>query len=49
MSKNDGGLHVKGTSITGYDEGLSYEKTLRKPDEQLKVIMSKSKKARPRP
>ena len=45
MSKNDGGLHVKGTSITGYDEGLSYEKTLRKPEEQLKVIMSKSKKA----
>jgi len=45
MSKNDGGLHVKGTSITGYDEELSYEKTLRKPEEQLKLIMSKSKKA----
>ena len=44
-SKQDGGLHVKGTSITGYDEGLSYEKTLRKPEEQLKLIMSKSKKA----
>ena len=44
-SKAEGGLHVKGTSITGYDDKLSYEKTLRKPDEQLKVIMSKSKKA----
>lgn len=44
-SKGEGGLSVKGTSITGYDTELSYEKTLRKPDEQLKVIMSKSKKA----
>ena len=44
-SKQDGGLHVKGTSITGYDEGLSYEKTLRKPEEQLAEIMKKSKKA----
>jgi len=44
-SKGDGGLGVKGTSVTGYDEGLSYEKTLRKPDEQLKLIMSKSRKA----
>lgn len=45
MSKDDGGLHVKGTSITGYDDSLSYEKTLRKPEEQLKTIMSKSRKA----
>lgn len=45
MSKNPGGLHVKGTSITGYDESISYEKTLRKPEEQLKTVMSKSKKA----
>ena len=44
-SKQDGGLHVKGTSITGYDDGLSYEKTLRKPDEQLPLIMKKSKNA----
>ena len=44
-SKQDGGLHVKGTSITGYDEGLSYEKTLRKPEEQLALIMKKSKNA----
>lgn len=45
MSKNPGGLHVKGTSITGYDESLSYEKTLRKPEEQLATITKKSKKA----
>ena len=44
-SKQDGGLHVKGTSITGYDDGLSYEKTLRKPEEQLALIMKKSKNA----
>ena len=44
-SKQDGGLHVKGTSITGYDEELSYEKTLRKPEEQLALIMKKSKNA----
>ena len=44
-SKQDGGLHVKGTSITGYDDKLSYEKTLRKPDEQLPLIMKKSKNA----
>ena len=44
-SKGDGGLAVRGTSITGYDEDLSYEKTLRKPDEQLKLIMKKSKNA----
>lgn len=44
-SKIEGGLHVKGTSITGYDDKLSYEKTLRKPEEQLKTVMSKSKKA----
>ena len=44
-SKLEGALGVKGTSITGYEPDLSYEKTLRKPDEQLKVIMKKSKNA----
>ena len=44
-SKGDGGLGVHGTSITGYDDSVSYEKTLRKPDEQLKLIMKKSKNA----
>ena len=45
MSENPGGLGVHGTSITGYDDKLSYEKTLRKPDEQLPLITKKSKKA----
>lgn len=44
-SKGDGGLGVKGTSITGYENNLSYEKTLRKPDEQLQLIMKKSRNA----
>lgn len=38
-SKEGGGLGVKGTSITGYDPDLSYEKTLRKHEEQLKQFM----------
>jgi len=44
-SKHDGGLGVHGTSITGYDDKLSYEKTLRKPGEQLPNIVKKSKNA----
>jgi len=45
MSESPGGLGVHGTSITGYSDTLSYEKTLRKPDEQLPLITKKSKKA----
>ena len=45
MSENPGGLGVHGTSITGYNDKLSYEKTLRKPDEQLPLITKKSRKA----
>lgn len=45
MSKGEGGLGVKGTSPQGWDPELSYEKTLRKPEEQLPLIMKKSKKA----
>jgi hypothetical protein len=45
MSENPGGLGVHGTSITGYDDKLSYEKTLRKPDEQLPLITKKTRKA----
>jgi len=45
MSANPGGLNVHGTSIQGYDDDLSYEKTLRKPEEQLPLITKKSKKA----
>jgi len=44
-SKNPGGLGVKGTSITGYDTDMSYEKTLRKHTEQLPLIVKKSKNA----
>ena len=45
MSAQAGALGVKGTSITGYDEGLSYEKTLRKHEEQLKGFMRCGPKA----
>lgn len=44
-SKDYGGLGVKGTSITGYDPDQSYEKTLRKHEEQLKAFMKLSKNA----
>ena len=44
-SKDPGGLNVHGTSIQGYDDDLSYEKTLRKHEEQLTGFMKKSKKA----
>ena len=45
MSLDKGGLMVHGTSIQGYDDKLSYEKTLRKHEEQLKGFMKLSKKA----
>jgi hypothetical protein len=38
-----GALGVKGTSITGYDESKSTQKTLRKPDEQIKVFLASNK------
>lgn len=36
-------LNVKGTSITGFDEHKSVQKTLRKPEEQLKEFKSAGK------
>ena len=45
MSRLDGGLGVKGTSITGYDDDLSHEKTLRKHEDQLKAFMKLSRNA----
>jgi hypothetical protein len=36
-------LGVKGTSITGFDENASVQKTLRKPDEQLKEFKAAGK------
>lgn len=38
-------LSVKGTSITGFDESRSVQKTLRKPEEQLKEFKSAGKVA----
>ena len=38
-----GALGVKGTTITGYDANKSTQKTLRKPDEQLKQFLTSSK------
>jgi hypothetical protein len=38
-------LSVKGTSITGYNENLSVQKTLRKPEEQLKEFKAAGKVA----
>ncbi len=38
-------LSVKGTSITGFDEHKSVQKTLRKPEEQLKEFKSAGKVA----
>ena len=44
MQEREGtGLSVKGTSITGFDESQSIQKTLRKPDEQLKEFKDAGK------
>jgi hypothetical protein len=40
-----GTLGIKGTSIVGYAEGTSVQKTLRKPDEQLKEFAKAGKVA----
>ena len=45
MMREGTGLTVKGTTILGYDESLSIQKTLRKPDEQLKDFKSSGKVA----
>ena len=37
------GLSVKGTTIIGFDEEKSIQKTLRKPDEQLQTFKSSGK------
>jgi len=38
-----GVLGIKGTTITGYDANKSIQKTLRKPEEQLKQFLASSK------
>jgi len=45
MKRDGSGLSVKGTTIIGFDENLSIQKTLRKPDEQLKAFKSAGKVA----
>lgn len=43
MGRDGTGLSVKGTTITGFDENLSIQKTLRKPEEQLKEFKAAGK------
>lgn len=45
MQRAGSGLSVKGTTIIGYDEKASSQKTLRKPDEQLKAFKAAGKVA----
>ena len=45
VAKEYAELGVKGTSITGFDEHLSVQKTLRKPEEQLKEFKAAGKVA----
>jgi len=37
------GLNIKGSSLTGYDEKVSISKTLRKPNDTLKVVLEGGK------
>lgn len=43
VAKDDGGLGVKGSNITDFSEALSVQKSLRKPNEQLKELMKAGK------
>jgi len=45
MGREGTGLSIKGTTILGFDETLSVQKTLRKPEEQLKAFKSAGKVA----
>jgi len=45
MKREGTGLSIKGTTIEGFDESLSVQKTLRKPEEQLKAFKSAGKVA----
>jgi hypothetical protein len=45
MGRDGSGLSVKGASIAGFDENLSIQKTLRKPEEQLKEFKAAGKVA----
>jgi len=43
MGRDGSGLTIKGASIAGFDEKLSVQKTLRKPEEQLKEFKAAGK------
>jgi hypothetical protein len=45
MARAGSGLSVKGTTIIGFDEKASIQKTLRKPEEQLKAFKAAGKVA----
>ena len=45
LSRTGTGLQAKGTTIIGFDPENSYQKTLRKPDDQLKDFKSSGKVA----
>jgi hypothetical protein len=45
QGRGNSGLQVKGTTITGFDEAQSIQKTLRKPEEQLKAFKTAGKVA----
>jgi hypothetical protein len=45
MGREGTGLSVKGTTIEGFDEAQSIQKTLRKPEEQLKAFKAAGKVA----
>jgi hypothetical protein len=45
MAREGTGLSVKGTTIEGFDEAQSIQKTLRKPEEQLKAFKAAGKVA----
>jgi len=45
MQRPGSGLQVKGTTITGFHEDESIQKTLRKPEEQLKEFKNSGKVA----
>ena len=45
QGRGNSGLSVKGTTIIGFDENLSVQKTLRKPPEQLKEFKAAGKVA----
>ena len=45
MAREGTGLSIKGTTIIGFDEKLSIQKTLRKPEDSLKAFKSAGKVA----